>query len=102
MFFFDNPNVELTTYLNSNSIKNDAIQGYNKRVIFLDQFWKFKELDSTAWGNLKHCDLIMSDLDNRVVLLDTDNRIRGYYNIMEREETDRLIVELRILQLEEK
>ena len=100
--FFDNPNVQLTTYLNSSSIQGDAIEGYNKRVIFLDQFWKFQELDSMAYSNFKHCDLVMSDLDNRVVLVDADNRIRGYYNIMEREETDRLIVELRILQTEKK
>jgi protein SCO1/2 len=32
------------------------------------------------------------------VLIDEENRIRGYYNIMEREETDRLVLELRILQ----
>ena len=42
----------------------------------------------------------MSNLDNRVVLIDKQNRIRGYYNITEREETDRLILELRILKTE--
>jgi len=44
--------------------------------------------------------MAMTDLDNRVVLVDKKNRIRGYYNILEREETDRLILELRILKTE--
>ena len=88
----------MTSYLNSASIQTDAITGYNQRVTFMDQFWHFKELDSASWGNLKYCGMVMSDLDNRVILVDAKNRIRGYYNIMEREETDRLILEIRILQ----
>jgi len=34
------------------------------------------------------------------VLVDKQNKNRGYYNITEREETDRLILELRILKTE--
>lgn len=96
--FYNNPDIQMMSYLNQASIQTDAITGYNQRVTFMDQFWHFKELDSTSWSNLKYCDMVMSDLDNRVVLVDAKNRIRGYYNIMEREETDRLILELRILQ----
>lgn len=40
----------------------------------------------------------MKPIDNRVVLIDRQGRIRGYYNILERDETDRLIAELRILK----
>ena len=96
--FYSHQNVQMTSYLNSASIQTDAITGYNQRVTFMDQFWHFKELDSASWGNLKYCGMVMSDLDNRVILVDAKNRIRGYYNIMEREETDRLILEIRILQ----
>ena len=96
--FYNNPDIQMMSYLNQASIQNNAITGYNQRVTFMDQFWHFKELDSTSWSNLKYCGMVMSDLDNRVILVDAKNRIRGYYNIMEREETDRLILEVRILQ----
>jgi hypothetical protein len=39
----------------------------------------------------------MDDIDNRVVLVDNQEQIRGYYDITDREETDRLIVEIKIL-----
>ena len=78
--------VKLLSFINSST-----------RVHFYEPFWKIKGLDSAAWARLKFCDLVMSKLDNRVVLVDSKNRIRGYYNIMEREETDRLIAEVSIL-----
>ncbi|MGW8123505.1 hypothetical protein ACV07N_12665 [Roseivirga echinicomitans] len=96
--FYDNSEIQMFTYLNNASIQTNAITGYNQRIRFMDQFWHFQALDSNSWSNLKHCGLVMSELDNRVVLVDAKNQIRGYYNIMEREETDRLILELRILQ----
>ena len=58
-------------------------------------------LDSASWAELKYCSMAMTPLDNRVVLVDAAGRIRGYYNILERKETDRLILELRILKTEE-
>jgi len=76
------------------------IEDYRNRVLFEDSFWERQALDSMAWAKLKYCDMAMSNLDNRVVLLDKQNRIRGYYNIAERDETDRLILELRILKTE--
>lgn len=96
--FYDFPEVKLRTFLNGASIKAQDIQDYDRRIQFLDQFWKRNELDSTTWAELKYCGTAMSNLDNRVVLVDKENRIRGYYNILEREETDRLILELRILR----
>ncbi|OEK01719.1 hypothetical protein BFP97_09410 [Roseivirga sp. 4D4] len=95
--FYDKEGIQLLTHLNGASIKKQDISDYDKRIQFLDQFWKINEMDSTAWAELKYCGVAMSSLDNRVVLLDELNRIRGYYNILEREETDRLILELRIL-----
>jgi protein SCO1 len=99
--FYKNSKMRLTTYLNNTSIQANSISNYNRRITFYDQFWKFEELDSATWSSLKSCALIMTELDNRVVLVDAENKIRGYYNIMEREETDRLILELRILQSKE-
>lgn len=96
--FFDSPDISLVTYLNGSSIAKKDITDYDKRIQFIDQFWKVNELDSTGWANLKYCSVAMSNLDNRVVLIDEENKIRGYYNILEREETDRLILELRILK----
>ena len=99
--FQNDADIELTTYLNGSSISLKDITDYNKRIQFVDQFWKISQLDSMDWANLKYCGMAMTNLDNRVVLVDKQNRIRGYYNIIEREETDRLILELRILKTEE-
>ncbi len=99
--FYEFDNVSLTTYLNGETIKAKDITDYNKRIQFLDQFWKVRELASEEWKKLKLCNMAMTNLDNRVVLIDTKNRIRGYYNILERDETDRLILEIKILNTEE-
>lgn len=99
--FFNDESVTLNTFVNSASIAVKDIQDYDKRIQFLDGFWKRSELDSTSWANFKYCAMAMTDLDNRVVLVDKQNRIRGYYNILERDETDRLILELRILKTKE-
>ncbi|NVJ46228.1 MAG: hypothetical protein HWE21_15755 [Cytophagia bacterium] len=99
--FYNDAEIGLTTYLNGASISTKDITDYNRRIQFKEPFWTISELDSTDWAGLKYCGTVMSNLDNRVVLVDKFNRIRGYYNIMEREETDRLILELRILKTEE-
>lgn len=89
--------VVLLSYINGRSMEVSDVTDYNQRIFFLENFWKINELDSAAWSQLKYCDMVMDFLDNRVVLVDSENRIRGYYNIMEREETDRLIDEIGIL-----
>ena len=98
--FGDDPEVELITSVNTSSMGVQEIEDYQSRVYFEDKFWKRQALDSMAWARLKYCDMVMSNLDNRVVLLDKENKVRGYYNITERDETDRLILELRILKTE--
>lgn len=45
---------------------------------------------------LKHCVFLLND-DNNTVLLDSKRRIRGQYTITNREEADRLIVEMKIM-----
>ncbi len=52
-------------------------------------------LDSAIFNQKIHCQFI-SDTLNQYILVDSKSRIRGYYN-PEREEIDRLIVELKIL-----
>lgn len=98
--FGEDPEVALITSVNTASMTVQEIEDYRNRVLFEDSFWERQALDSMAWAKLKYCDMAMSNLDNRVVLLDKQNRIRGYYNIAERDETDRLILELRILKTE--
>lgn len=98
--FGEDSEVELITSVNEKSMKVQEVNDYKNRIQFFDGFWKRQQLDSLAWADLKFCDMAMSDLDNRVVLVDKQNRIRGYYNIAERDETDRLILELRILKTE--
>lgn len=98
--FGEDPEVQLITSVNEVNMDVQVIEDYNNRVQFLDQFWKRQALDSVNWATLKYCAMAMSNLDNRVVLIDKQNRIRGYYNITDREETDRLILELRILKTE--
>ena len=98
--FGDDPEVELITSVNEATMSLQAVEDYKNRIQFFESFWKRQALDSTIWSDLKYCCMAMSNLDNRVVLIDKQNRIRGYYNITEREETDRLILELRILKTE--
>lgn len=45
---------------------------------------------------LKHCVFLLEG-DNNTVLLDSKRRIRGQYTITDREETDRLILEMKIM-----
>lgn len=98
--FGDDPEVELITSVNQASMSLEEIEAYNKRIQFFEGFWKRQALDSAAWADLKYCNMVMSNLDNRVILVDKQNRIRGYFNITDRDETDRLILELRILKTE--
>lgn len=98
--FYNDELIQLTTFLNGSSITSKDVTDYNQRIQFQEQFWKIRQLDSLAWAELKYCGTAMSNLDNRVVLVDQQKRIRGYYNILERSETDRLILELRILKTE--
>ena len=98
--FGEDPEVELVTSVNEITMSLQEVEDYKNRIQFFDGFWKRQALDSVDWANLKYCDMAMSNLDNRVILVDKQNRIRGYYNITEREETDRLILELRILKTE--
>ena len=95
--FWNNDAVQLFTLLHQNGIQQEVLRKYKDRIQIRSEFWNVSALDDTAWSAFRSCDLIMDSLDNRVVLVDADRRIRGYYNINEREDTDRLILELKIL-----
>ncbi|REA59910.1 hypothetical protein DSL64_16520 [Dyadobacter luteus] len=45
---------------------------------------------------------VVGDRDNRWILIDKEGRIRGYYNGASHDETDRLMAEIKILDLGEK
>lgn len=47
-------------------------------------------------GVLRECILLMN-ADTAVAMLDSRNRIRGYYDASDRDEVDRMIVEIKIL-----
>lgn len=52
--------------------------------------------DVVSIEQLKECFFVM-EKDKNAVLLDRERRIRGYYNLLDREEIDRLAVELTII-----
>lgn len=52
--------------------------------------------DSAGFSNLKKCVLLLS-APNDLVLIDRERRIRGYYNSNNRDEVDRLLVEINII-----
>jgi len=54
-----------------------------------------KYLDSSAFVQQMRCNFV-TDTVNQFILVDSERKIRGYYNT-DREEVDRLIVELKIL-----
>lgn len=62
----------------------------------------FVHMDSDSLLEFLNCGIALIDDENdpktNLVLVDPDRRIRGIYNSMEVEETDKLILELRILK----
>lgn len=65
--------------------------------------WQFVQLDDDRLKNFITCQLVMSDSPeslHTMVLIDKNGRIRGYYNGLDLEETDRLVLEVRILLYE--
>lgn len=61
--------------------------------VFINCFYVFPTKD---W-NGKHPSEETIDINKTLVLLDEQNRIRGYYNGYETKEVDRLILEIRVL-----
>ena len=51
--------------------------------------------------DLIHADQQTINKNGMVVLVDGQRRIRGYYNVFDRKETDRLVIELEIIRKEE-
>ncbi len=52
--------------------------------------------DSLGWQQLTKCILLLSH-PNDMVLVDNEKRIRGYYNGHDRDDVDRLLVEINII-----
>ncbi len=99
--FAEDDAVLLFSFLNSPSITARAFQQFDDRINFDPSFWSIRPVDSLSYNVFKNCELVMNDQDDRVVLVDKEERIRGYFDITDREETDRLILELKILLSQE-
>lgn len=99
LFLNPTPNFDIKTTNNIKQRLEDAANGFSYKVKTSDsaslkhdyvEYLKKEEL--TNW---MHCKFITDTL-NQYILVDSKARIRGYYNA-DREEVDRLIVELKIL-----
>ena len=93
----ENSSVLLFSFLNSPTITRNDLSRFDDRIAYDPTFWSIRSVDSTSYNIFKNCELVMNETDDRVVLVDKEERIRGYYDINDREETDRLILELKIL-----
>jgi len=62
----------------------------------IDGLWKIYNAEEQSLRDFVNCELMISG-DESLVLVDNIGRIRGYYNGSDEEETDRLILEAKIL-----
>jgi len=86
--FYDTDDVGV--YL-SDSLENKTKIPISERIIEV----KPDEINS---NELYKCVFLFDkDQQNNAVLVDKENRIRGYYNLLKREQTDSLIIETKIL-----
>lgn len=62
----------------------------------IDGLWKIYNADEQSLRDFVNCELMITG-DESLVLVDNEGKIRGYYNGSDGEETDRLILESKIL-----
>jgi protein SCO1/2 len=92
-----------------------VLQEYAERLGANDKQWSFLTGDKTAIHELVRCGFILPvqqydtedgtvdySHSDKVILVDSQRRIRGYYSGTDREDVDRLITEMKILIEEEK
>lgn len=72
-----------------------------------DKYWAVSMACGGDFGTMKNCQLLLPlaelkfpDTQSRLVLVDSRGRVRGFYVPSDREEIDRLMVELEILKQE--
>lgn len=89
-----------------------TLKEYAARVGVKSNNWRFVTGDKEELYKVARCGFLLpvqsgdgGDEDfihsNKLVLVDSQKRIRGYYNGDDREDVDRLIQEIRLLKLEE-
>lgn len=89
-----------------------VLKEYAKRYNANPEMWTFVTGDSTAMYNTAKCGYFIAvqkspdsslifDHSDKLVLIDKQRRIRGFYSGVKREEVDRLIAEIQILMREE-
>lgn len=112
-FYDDNAKVRLLSVsIDPEYDQPDQLAAYARLYGANDQQWDFVTGDKSAIFELVRCGFIlpvqdrMEDADDilhsdRLILVDSQRRIRGYYSASEQEEVDRLITEMTILLQEE-
>lgn len=80
------------------------IEVYNLTLKKEDNDFNQIALDSADYSRVMNCEFIMGEskwidlpIDNRLVLVDTERRIRGYFDVEDIDEIDRLDTELDIM-----
>lgn len=111
--FSDNPNVRLLSVtIDPEYDSLEVLQQYANRYNAVPEKWAFARTQKDITYDLIRCGFLLGVQDgngipadyshsDRVVLVDSQGRIRGYYSGTDREEVDRLITEMRILLEEE-
>lgn len=76
----------------------DELMSLKSRFNAVTGKWNFIQGDSQKVDHLKKCGFVLSsDQENSLILTDSSQRIRGYYNGIDPEDIDRLKGEIKIL-----
>jgi hypothetical protein len=101
--FFESGDVQLLSIAApsiSDSYLDEYLQAMDRHVAD-KSYWNLGYVEEgNDYMALLACDLGLQSRDDKtdLVLMDGDGKIRGYYNSLDEEETERLILELRILK----
>ncbi len=110
--FKDNPNIQiLSVSVDPTYDSVEVLKSYAQKHQAIDGFWHFLTGDKDNIYELATCGFALPTIDgngdpdefvhsDKFVLVDKERRIRGYYSGTNREEVDRLILEIKILLYE--
>jgi hypothetical protein len=85
----------LVNFSSDKSVDQRVVEDVEQRQVFISSLSALTP-DSSGLSFLKGCVLLLKDPFN-IVLLDDQRRIRGYYNSKDRDDVDRLLVEVNII-----
>ena len=104
----ENADLRIVTHYVADTISNTSLKEFQKDT---PKKWLWEENSLIQLASLGYCNYALSenrttrsrkgiDFINRLVLVDKQQKIRGYYNATNQEEIDRLIIEIAILKQE--